>query len=362
LIGYQYRWDDWQAWHSTMSKFFAENFIYSYSYPNEIDPNPCTLCHLDIKGTSMTLKPGDAPYHGIKSWWSGEHIPWNLAFPKTKFAVVTGFILAANEKYVTILTYAKSHFSSDFKGIPQRATEAKAKELGISPGDPYPVTIVDQDFYLVDYDENSGEKRILINWCDGDLYGIIVQSGRVLLDHVDLPQGIWYPPRTMEGIPAPFPEFVDHAKTREADAVVASLFNSIFLGYDFDSKDVFSKDAVFYFNPYGIGFADSPENIVNMVLKPVIWDSLSNRKIQFDAIFCESYICGAHGNIIGTHVSPFLGVPHEETTVKLRFGAHLLLVKDDGILKIKDGYCLFDLIGAAYQMGRNLVAEAQEMM
>jgi hypothetical protein len=369
LIGEQFKWDDWKPWHAKYSAYFAENFTYDYGYPKPIDPNPCTLCHLDIPGTLTGLKQGDAPYHGIKSWWSGEHIPWNVAFPSSRFAAVTGFIFAGHEDKVTLTTYAKSFFVNDFKGIPHTPTATKRQELaslGIDANAPIPMTIVDLDFYHVGHDTNSGEQRILYNWCDGDLYGMMVQTGRVLLKPTGLPQGVWYPPRTMEGIPAPFSEFATPEKTREASAEVEAIFQKLFLGpasADDEEqylKDLMTSDAVFYFNPYGIGFADKPATIVDQVLRPLIWEALSGKRVDFDMAFCESHVCGAHGQIVGNHIGDFMGVASKnKPEVHLRFGCHLILVKTP-VMKMKDGYCIFELLGAVLEMGRNLVEEAQQ--
>jgi len=51
LIGKQFKWNEWDAWHPVMAKYFAENFTYDYGFPHSIDPNPCTLCDSDIPDT-----------------------------------------------------------------------------------------------------------------------------------------------------------------------------------------------------------------------------------------------------------------------------------------------------------------------
>jgi len=276
-------------------------------------------------------------------------------------------IFAGSESKVTLTTYAKSVFVSDFKGIPSKPTVAKRRELaaqGLDPDAPLAVTMVDLDFYSVGYDKLSGQQRILINWCDGDFYGMMVQTGRKLLTHTGLPEEKWYPPRTMEGLPAPASEFATPEKTTAAESVVQSMFEKLFLGPRHGQLDeIFTSDAVFYFNPYGIGFAQNSSVAVDKVLRPLIWDAFSDKAIDFDMAFCEAHVCGAHGKIVGKHVGEFLGVvPKDDAPlVNLRFGCHLVLAHEEhsAELKIRDGYCLFELLGALLGMGRNLVTEAQ---
>merc|ERR1712050_20158 len=91
--------------------------------------------------------------------------------------------------------------------------------------------------------------------------------------------------------------------------------------------EIFTSDAVFYFNPYGIGFAQNSSVAVDKVLRPLIWDAFSDKAIDFDMAFCEAHVCGAHGKIAGKHVGEFMGVvPKDKASeVNLRFGCHLVL-------------------------------------
>merc|ERR1712107_906614 len=252
-------------------------------------------------------------------------------------------------------------------GIPSKPTAAKRRELaaqGLDPDAPLAVTMVDLDFYTVGHDKLSGGQRILVNWCDGYFYGMMVQTGRKLLAHTGLPEQKWYPPRTMEGLPAPASEFATPEKTKAAESVVQPMFEKLFLGPSQGQlDDIFTSDAVFYFNPYGIGFAQNSSVAVDRVLRPLLWDAFSNKRIDFDMAFCEAHVCGAHGKIVGKHVGEFMGVAPNGNAqqVNLRFGCHLVLAQEEqsSELKIRDGYCLFELLGALLDMGRNLVIEAQ---
>ena len=220
----QWHFDDYDVWSKEMAQFFSKkDFIYDFSSP-------------------------DGPYVGIAKWWAGEHIPWNRAFPSTTFAAATGFIEAGSDSFHTVTTYAQATMVAPFKGIPNWHREDPAKK-------PLNVTVVDLDFYKVG-NNTEGEFRILYNGCVADLYGLMVQAGYRLLprytnrDGDTLPEGIYYPPRTMSGIPAPNSKFVDAAETKQN----TKWFREIFLGslktWAGISPSLFTPGAIAYANPY----------------------------------------------------------------------------------------------------------------
>merc|ERR1712046_453113 len=314
IIGHQTNWDNWTAWNATMSEFFAQDFTYDFACPN------CT-------------------YHGIRSWYNGEHIPWNRAFPHTTFAGTTGIIFAGNDEFVTLITYAKAIFSANF---------TPGGGAGSIPATQLPVTISDLDFYRLGTDG-----KIAWNGCMADIYGIMVQAGYRLLPKPVLPEGLLYAPRNMMGIPGPVSEFVTQTDTAHSKKVVMESLNRDWV-LGSPALEHWSDDASF-FGSYAIGMAKDRGLFVRHVQAPFM-AAFSNRSVDVDVMVCEGKICGIHGHIKGLHVAPWLGqqpmaIPKE---VSLRFGMHWSL---DDNFKVLDHYATFDVVSAMLQMGRDLFAE-----
>lgn len=332
-ISKQWNWDNYDVWSKEMAKFFSkEDFVYDFSSP-------------------------DGPYVGIKNWWSGEHIPWNKAFPNTTFAGGTGFIEAGSDNYNTVITYAQATMEEDFKGIPCRHAVT---------GEKVNATIVDLDFYKVGTNAD-GDFRILYNACIADLYGMMVQSGRRLLNRfwingyggkkLYLPEGLYYPPRTMSGIPAPNSKYVDPEDTEKNLILFKQMLKNGTHGIS-----PFTQDVVLYANPYGIGMARGELQVIN-TLDKLFHTPFETGKKGIDTsadnfvLVCEGPMCGVHGYWYAENqTGKWLGQmnkfgPH--TPVRLRFSIHANFVGD----RVKDMYLMFDIPQCMKQMGRDLFKE-----
>jgi len=317
MIGHQTNWNNWSAWNASMSEFFEQDFTYAFGCPN------CT-------------------YNGIRAWYDGEHIPWNKAFPQTTFAGTTGIIFAGDDRFVTLITYAKSVFVGNF---------TPGGAAGTIPATHGPVTIADLDFYIL-----GDDGKISWNGCLVDVYGIMVQAGYRLLPKPPLPEGLLYAPRNMDGIPGPVSAFVSAADTKKSKPVMMETLQEDWV-VGSPSLQHWSTDAAF-FGSYGIGMAKTPALFVQHVQAPFM-AAFANRSVVVDVSVCEGKICGAHGHLRGLHVAPWLGQhpmkPLRE--VSIRFGMHWNFDDD---FKVLDHYATFDLASAVLEMGRDLFAEIGE--
>merc|ERR1719491_400745 len=75
------------------------------------------------RGIDVPIHHDNGVYGSIDQWFYGEHIPWNVAFPSSKFTSTVGFIFAGSGPKVTCLAYAQAWFLQPFKGIPNLPTK-----------------------------------------------------------------------------------------------------------------------------------------------------------------------------------------------------------------------------------------------
>lgn len=312
IIGHQADWHDWPAWSKMMRTFFADNFTYQFSAP-------------------------DATYHSIREWYNGEHVHWNVAFPRTKFAGTVGLLFAGNDEYVTLITYAQSNFMQDFYGIP-------------APSDHRHVVVTDLDFYHVK------DGKIQWNGCMSDLYGMMVQAGYRLLPKPALPEGLLWPARTMTGLPCPESKWVKAEHTVAAEALFRKSLAADWEGEGTDLS--LWNDRAVLFGQYGIGTAQGKQEILEHVIKP-LHTAFANRRFDVNTLVCEGPICGAHGYLHATHVAPWLGQPPQKgkTDMKMRMAIHYNVVDD----KVLDVYLTFDIPDIMRQMGRDLFEELKNV-
>jgi len=313
LICKQANWHDWPTWSEKMAQFFAWDVTYAFSAPN-------------------------ATYHGIPAWYSGEHLRWNVAFPKSRFATGTWFIVAGSEKYVTGITYAQANFEKDFYGIPP-------------PADHRHIHTVDLDFYHV----SNG--RIQWNGCIVDTYAIMVQAGYQLLPAPGLPEGKLWPPRTMTGIPAPESKWVTQGDTERSEELFR---HSLQTDWEQDGSDLslWSEQSILYGPLYGIGMATGKQEILTHIINPLRM-AFTNRRYNMDTFVCEGPICGAHGYLEGTHVAPWLGqAPQRQgQRVRIRTAVHYNYDREG---KVLDVYLTMDIPDAMRQMGRDFFQEIKQ--
>lgn len=310
VIGEQRDWHDWPQWSKIMEQFFAENFTYEYSAPK-------------------------ATYHSIREWYDGEHLHWNEAFPKTRFAGSAGLIFAGNNEAATLITYAQANFEKNFFGIP-------------APRNHRHIIATDLDFYRI------ADGRIQWNGCISDLYGMMVQAGHRLLPKPPLPEGILWPARTMTGLPAPESRWVTAAQTARSESLCRQSLNMDWVRGG--SNLSMWSDAAILFGQYGIGTAQGKEQILKHIIRP-LHAAFSDRRFDMDTFVCEGPICGAHGHLQATHVAPWLGqVPRKgRESVRLRMAVQYNIDAD----RILDAYVNFDIPDAMRQMGRDLFQELQ---
>lgn len=387
LIAVQYKWDDYGTWSKTMLKYFAPDFTYDLSYPRS---------GIFLNDTGI--------YQGLHAWFDGEHVPWNVALPHTKFAGANGLVFAGWKDMVTCTLYATAKFVAPMKGIPNEPTEAKKQELRKLHGSDYNVsqpllvTLVDLDFYAVGPSARAGgQLRILYNWCMMDLHALLHVTGRDMgiVPRARLKQGLWYPPRTMQGSPAPFSEYTDPAVTEVTNQIIRARVlqmlargkypasqdtiawngRRILANPSIEGGEFFTDDAVMYANPQAVGAAFSQADMLNEVLAPLFHEPFvattgPSFEVRLDQVFCEGFICGAHGYVHGVpdEGTKFLGydvskIPmppgksHRELSI--RFGIHIVM--DEATLLFRDIFCLVDVLNAFDSMGRDIISEAQRV-
>lgn len=270
---------------------------------------------------------------------------------------------------------------------------------------PFLITVVDLDFYRVGYVSSQPTSdpllRILYNMCMGDLNSILVQTGRRYLQSAvpysaalpflsRLPEGHWENPRSMSGDPVPQTAFVDGRQTRRNQALFMRFVNAIFgvddathsgsKGYAawrtlFDSH--FTKDGLFYGNPYTLGRASNGEDLYDLLQG--VFGSLKDRRLElvdhkgdeFDTVICQGPICAISGFVVGSleKGDRWLGVAAtQDGLTEIRHHVALFLNLQDLVndeidvidTRIKDAYLLVDLPSSAMQLGLDMIKVAQE--
>ena len=200
-------------------------------------------------------------------------------------------------------------------------------------------------FYIVSNITN----KISYNWCMMDTYGMMVQNGYRLLPYNGLPEGIFYPPLSMYGIPGPISKFVYLNDSAYCEKLVQLVLEQDFVEQS-NKLDYWMDDAKFY-GGYGLGYAKNKSIYYDYILKPIFQDPLENSYIKYDLIVCEGMLCGAHFYLYGKQIASLWGqnmtIGNE---VHIRFGMHFLF--KDGL--IKQAWCLNDIPDAVNQMGTNL--------
>merc|ERR1711915_50934 len=309
VIVHQVAWDDWEAWYPLMQNFFTEDMVYDSNWT----PNG------DFSNNT-----------GIREWFDNEHIPFNLAFDNATFSLI---VYTGEDRVSSYIAYAKATWRGDLGTLPGSLQTGSE------------VTIWDLDFYQID-DEGT---RIRYNWCLIDFLDLARQLGYQLLPKPALPEGIFYPPRAMDGIPAPISRLAN-----PEDAIIAKEIIRSLLDWDFvlgtKPSPFWAQDMVWY-GGTGFGMASSKEEYEEHILGP-LRSGISDRHLELNVLSCEGRYCGAHGYIVGNHSNQWLGEPPTNMQIKIRFGIHWRI--DVAEESVKEAWAMFDLPAAFYGVGIDL--------
>jgi len=296
-------WDDIEQWHGLMDEFFVPEFNY-----------------VTIYGL------GAGTFTGIKDWFYGEHIPFNFAFPDTKFSQL---IFIGDDIHASTTTYAKATWKNEF--------------VGVKPSNKV-VSIRIHDFYIIDEDQN----KILTNWMMIDVVDLMRQAGYQVLAKPRAEEGWFQPPRAMDGIPAPiaFPSLDDCCPKAKFESIIKDAVHHDWVLQSEDAS-LWSDDMIFY-GPGGIGFMPTKQWYISDFLKP-LHEAFTEPSIETYVLLCQRNYCAMNGVFKGVQSGTWLGEKPEEQKRELRFGMHFRLNIDS--LQIEDGYLMLDLPHYFAQVG-----------
>ena len=316
-------WTDEPAWRKAWRPFFVDNFTYEF-----VHPFPTTV--------------------GFSGWFAGEHTAYNTAFGGYNSSV---FIAAGDDRAFTCAAFHLATWSGPFAGVP-------------APAGGRTVHIKDLDFYAFD-----GSERISYNWCMVDVIDILQQGGyRVLPVRSPLiDDGLYPPPRAVDGLPAPNSLFADVRLRREAEAMAAVLLRAIrsdYIEQDARARD-WAADAPWY-GPGGIGRTTRRAEYVEHVLGP-LHAAFTAPRLELHMLVCEANYCGAYFRVHATHSGTWLGVPATGRVATLTFGMHARLAAgherracDDAARGcIAEAWAQVDLLAAFASVGVDLLARVR---
>lgn len=318
IIRQHIEWNDWPKWSVAIEHFFWANFTYDFIYPFGKE-------------------------HGVRTWFKGEHLHYNEAFPMFKS---TNFLfLGQGDGLASVQSYHTVHWKGTWAGVPA----PRHKPL---------IKIKDLDFWVL-----TGGK-VSYNWCMVDMIAILRQGGYEVLPAWPLPGGIDYlPPRAMDGIPSPDSMFAKPSDAKKAHTTFHNMIREDFLEKKTDAR--WWTDDMMWCGPGGIGEAKSRGDYVNGFLKP-LHAAFSGFSLQLDSHNCEGNYCGAHFHLIGTHVGTWLGQKATGRRISLRFGIHARVLVDAHVEgcgecgQIADSWAQIDIVAAFNQMGVDLLQRAKD--
>jgi len=308
VIANHIAWDNKTAWVDLMQNFFSDDMIYDTNYnPNENELNNST---------------------GIEDWFYAEHIPFNLAFDNTSWALL---IFTGEDELASTMDYAKGRWKGDIGTIP--GSEKIGQE----------VTIRGYDFYII------REGKIVYNWMLLDFVELMYGAGYRVLPESPLREGWVQAPSAMDGIPAPISRLADPLEGQFSKSLVVDALYHDFVNGE-TASDLWDANMNWY-GPFGIGYAPSKDDYEKFVLQP-FREGISDRDLEINVETCEGRYCGVNGFIHGTHSGVWLGEEATNLQIRIRFGMHFRVNVQTG--KIEEGYAIFDLPGAFHSVGINL--------
>jgi len=308
-------WDDWPAWSEIMQNFFTEDMVYDSNWTPNGDFSNST---------------------GLREWFLAEHIPFNLAFDNTSFHTI---IYTGEETTASLIAYGKARWIGDLGTLP--GSLAMGQE----------VTIWDLDFYKLDEDGT----RIFYNWCLIDFVDLARQLGYQMLPKSRLPEGMFYPPRAMDGLSAPVSRLVNPEDTIISKSIVTELLEWDFVG-DEGSSQLWTEDLVWY-GSAGFGMASGRAQYEDDFLTP-LKAGVSERYLEVDVVSCEGSYCGAHGYLYGNHTGLWLGEQPTFLPFRLRFGIHWRV--EVATRQVPEAWAMFDLPAAFHDIGIDLFERVNE--
>lgn len=292
---------DYSTWSKTMEEFCDEELIYTPMY-----------------GINETK--------GLKDWFYGEHSAWFRAMPK---GVFNQMLFLGDDGNASSMTYGLGVWKGHLGPLPPTHKKTRVRIM---------------DAY------NVVNKKITHNWMMMDLLDLMRQSGVHPLPVSPLPQGRDYPPRAMEGIPAPISSYVDDAETEASIHVVRAQLAAEWAG---DSEDMahWTEDMVWY-GPVPFGMAQGKAEYKAFFLQ-LLHDAFADREVSLDMMTCEGKFCAAHGTFSGVHVGTWLGHEATQQRLQLNFGMHWH-VEGKHIL---ESWAIFDLPRMFLQLGVDLLKQ-----
>jgi predicted ester cyclase len=297
---------EWESWSAIMAPFWAPGFVYDCS-----------------------------PYGrftGLREWFDGEHIPFNLEFEDVVF---TQMLFLGEKNYASTTTYAVARWIGPVKGIVPTGGRVS--------------------FRICDYYKVNDAREITYNFMMFDMVDLARQVGSPMLPPAPLPdEGFVRPPAVMDGVPAPLSAF-----TRADDATITRALALRALRDDWveqraTGSDAWSDEMVWY-GPAGFGIARGVEQYRAGLLAPM-HAAMGSVATEVDIVACEGTFCGVFGHINFTQVGDMLGEPAPAVPrrSRLRFSFHY---RSDGE-RIAEGYAMFDLPALFAQWGIDLYARA----
>jgi predicted ester cyclase len=300
-------WNDWDKWSKAMEPFWTEDMIYDFNYVGEW---------------------GFGRTKGLRNWYDGEHMHYNLAMPVTQW---WDLMRMGNHQNATSVSYGMNRWVGEFAGVPPPKNK------------PF-IRLRDIDFYLLEGD------RIKVNWCLVDIIDMFEQVGYHVLPPAPLPNLGYLAPASMDGGPAPLSAAVDPKDTERAEATFRRALEEDHLLASADAPS-WSENMTWY-GPAGVGTARSRDEYVKHWLRP-LHSAFSNITMQLDFLVCEGNYCGAHFYVWGRHTGEWMGEGPTQQMVPIRCGAHVHVDKQG---RIVEGWLVMDTARAFKAMGVDLFA------
>jgi len=314
LISEHAAWDNYTEWSVAQKPFWTEDFAYE-----------------TVEGF-----PWGGNYTGLWEWFSGEHMPFNLAFWPLKFnqQMFVGEMFAGSTT-----TYANAKWIAPMGQL----------DPGSAVGTEVVIRIC--DFYRLVSDPFSPfGARISYNWMMIDMVDLLLQAGRRVLPQPRLPERLSrgvHPPSAFDGVPAPNSFFVKSDDTWESRRVVEAMLKHEWV----EQKGVSAlwADDLTWYGPVGLGVASNKAEYQFEFIEK-LRSAFSSATFEIDVLACEGHFCGVHGVLHGTHVGEFLGQPATGKRVTLRIGSHFH-VRDGQIV---EGWSMMDFPALFKQFGVDL--------
>ena len=222
----------------------------------------------------------------------------------------------------------------------------------------------------------SADGTIRYNWCMIDVLDVLRQGGVCVLPPAPptglIDDGLYPPPRAVDGLPAPNSVYVGSAlaaRRAEMEAAVMAAISADLVQMDGRALS-WAEDAAWY-GPGGIGRATNRAQYAEHFLEPLAAAFEAPASLALDMVLCEANYCGAHFLLRAKHVGAWLGVAATGRVMTLRFGMHVRLAvstterrscADPSAVCIAEAWAQVDLLAAFASVGVDLLANAKKRM